>query len=347
MINENLTPSLMGMWLFLAILVLVLVIFSVGSRSRKRSSEGSEKLSSSSRPQRSSARSNRSLKSPRTKASRTGHSDITVVIKEIPELLADLRENAERSFRVVGSSYWVEQDVIKQYRPSVFFLRREPNNEHDENAVAVYGGKRKFGYLSAGTAKQYTSLLDRIGLYFIVHRDVKDLARMSVLLPKIPVLRSLIENNSVGYWKFDQDELEASKKPPVPIPRPDKELTGGYPRIAGPHSNGDQVFGFYDDYAANLREAGTPTVSSLERASITPAIQKVRVGDRLPLKSLDGILSVSKGGARVGLLNWRDDDNLFDGGVVAVQRVFIGRDGKVVNCGGKVLPKSRLTDSTD
>src|SRR5699024_1826752 len=121
--------------------------------------------------------------------------------------------------------------------------------------------------------------LDKIGPHFIVNRDDKDLARMSLRLPRIPVLRSLIENGSISYWKFDQEELEANEKPAVTIRSPDKELTGGYPRIAGPHSNGDQVFGFYDDYAANLREAGTPTVSSLKRASITPAIQKVRVGD--------------------------------------------------------------------
>src|SRR5690625_4250246 len=81
-------------------------------------------------------------------------SQVTVVHREIPERLMDLRDNAERCFRIVGASHWVARDEMWQYQLDVFFLHREPQNPHDQHAIAVYGGDRKFGYMSAGMAAQ-------------------------------------------------------------------------------------------------------------------------------------------------------------------------------------------------
>lgn len=321
----------MLMGLLLALIVLTVVIYWLRSRSAKDPSGGSPVNPSS-------VERTRSVPEPLRNESVTENNDLTVVYKETPDVLVDLRKDAERSLRVVGSGYWVEKEVIVRFLSGFFFLYREPDNEFDENAVAVYGGERKFGYLSAATAAQYAPLLDQIGSHFIVNRDDKDRDRMWLRLPRIPKLRARINDKDISHWKLDHDELHASESPPVTIPKPKKELTGGYPLIGGPHSNGDQVFGYYAGFAADLLETGTPTVSSLRRANITPVIREVRIGDRLLLKSVDKTLVVSKQGHDVGVLTWKDNKGLFDGGIVEVQRVFIGLDGNVVNCGGVAVP---------
>ena len=74
-----------------------------------------------------------------------GSVGITVHRREIPSVAVDLRHDAERVFRVVGSSHWVDPDTMGRYVADCFFLHREPENEYDANAVAVYGSERKFG----------------------------------------------------------------------------------------------------------------------------------------------------------------------------------------------------------
>lgn len=116
-----------------------------------------------------------------------------------------------------------------------------------------------------------------------------------------------------------------------------------------PHKNGDRIYGITSGYAADLMVARTPTVSSLFRKSVTPAVSNIDIGDRLSVAFDGAHWWVSNGGAIVGRLTWtassrdRPDPRtgtlppLPDNGTLLVERVFIN-NGTVVNLGGKVLP---------
>ena len=265
-------------------------------------------------------------------------SDRTVSYREIPQVAVDLRKDAERLFRIVGAGYWVEPGTIRQYPLSVFFLHREPENEHDKNAIGVYGGDRKFGYLSASAAAQYAPLLDQIGSHFIVRRNYEHYTGNSFYLPYIPVLRVIIEEKNLEYWNPNADDLEAETEPRPTLSGLDETVTSGYPLIGGPHNNGDRIFGDYGERADELQEKGTPKVSSLKKSSLTPAIQDVRISDKLTLKLVDKTLVALKSGKEIGRLNWTDHHDRFDGGTLEVQRVFVSTNGKVSNCGGIAIP---------
>lgn len=265
-------------------------------------------------------------------------SDRTVSYREIPQVAVDLRKDAERLFRIVGSGYWVEPGTTPQYPLSIFFLHREPDNEHDKNAIGVYGGDRKFGYLSASAAAQYAPLLDQIGSHFIVRRNYEHYTGNSFYLPYIPVLRGMTKDKSLEYWNPNAENLETETEPRTPLSDPDETVTSGYPLIGGPHNNGDRVFGYYGERAAELQEKGAPKVSSLKKSSLTPAIQDVRISDKLTLKLVDKTLVALKAGKEIGALNWTDHHDRFDGGTLEVQRVFVSSNGKVSNCGGIAIP---------
>lgn len=265
----------------------------------------------------------------------------------LPEGAIDLRGTAERSFRIVGSSYWADQSEIRQFPLDYFILRREPENEHDENTVAVYGRTRKFGYLSRSAAKQYAPLFDELGLDFIVPRDNEHYTGDRFFLPYVPELRKLVK--AMKFGAIDDQERDAnrasttksSKTEPKPRPtlsRVKRSLTSGYPKIGGPYSNGERVYGEWGGLAKELSSKETPKVSSLQRSSITPAIQKVRIGDRLQLCTSGRTVTVLKSEKKIGHLTWKDEDGSFDGGILEVQRVFIGMDGLISNCGGIARP---------
>jgi hypothetical protein len=128
-----------------------------------------------------------------------------------------------------------------------------------------------------------------------------------------------------------------------------KPVWESHPPIGLPHKNGDRIYGITSGYAADLMSAGTPTVSSLFRKSVTPAVSNIDIGDRL-LVTFDGAYWwVSSDGALIGRLTWtassRDHADprtgtpmrLPDNGILIVERVFVN-SGMVVNIGGKVLP---------
>lgn len=102
----------------------------------------------------------------------------------------DLRRLEGTSCAVVGVSYWVKDVERRAFNGQEFYLRREPSNKHDENAVAVYAGERKFGYLSKGMAARYEPLLAELGEEFVVTRDLSR-PRLSFLLPRVPELRKM------------------------------------------------------------------------------------------------------------------------------------------------------------
>jgi hypothetical protein len=67
------------------------------------------------------------------------------------------------SFGVRGTSHY--QDAVRRgdFRPGVLVtVVREPENEHDGNAIAVYalGARKKSGYVPRGYAKRLSKLLD-------------------------------------------------------------------------------------------------------------------------------------------------------------------------------------------
>ena len=116
-----------------------------------------------------------------------------------------------------------------------------------------------------------------------------------------------------------------------------------------PHKNGDRIYGTTSGYAIDLMASGTPTVSSLYRKSLTPAVGTVDIGDRLPVAFDGEFWWVTSGDAIVGRLTWaaadRDRPDARTGelpalpeiGTLLVERVFIN-EGVVVNVAGKVLP---------
>lgn len=111
--------------------------------------------------------------------------------KQLPRI--DLRELPSSRFRIVGTAYWLRDDERARYGGQEYELVREPENEHDENAVAVYGRGRKVGHLSAAKAAALASDLDRLGpASFVVSGDTVSEASMKmwVDIPRVPGLRA-------------------------------------------------------------------------------------------------------------------------------------------------------------
>ncbi|WIE83465.1 HIRAN domain-containing protein [Curtobacterium sp. MCPF17_021] len=109
----------------------------------------------------------------------------------------DLRELPSSRFRIVGTAYWLRDDERARYGGQEYELVREPENEHDENAVAVYGRGRKVGHLSAAKAAALASDLDRLGpASFVVSGDTVSQAsiKMWVDIPRVPALRTFKRN---------------------------------------------------------------------------------------------------------------------------------------------------------
>jgi len=118
---------------------------------------------------------------------------------------------------------------------------------------------------------------------------------------------------------------------------------GDWPVLGGPHKNGDRILGTYHAYASDLIVAGTPTVSSLARKSITPLIPDVRIGDELHVEYVDKQWRVTDDGRLIGMLTWGNGAVVWNGveyehpgaGTLHVERVF-ENSGAIVNLGGYV-----------
>ncbi|MGI8394285.1 HIRAN domain-containing protein [Leucobacter sp. W1038] len=114
-------------------------------------------------------------------------------LRDIPNAPIDLRTDNGVTVRVVGSSNWVDDKTLYSFNRATqqLYLRREPTNTHDANAVAVYAGKRKFGYISRAGAAKYAPLLDQMGSEFAVTTDPST-DRLSFFMPRLPQLRKLV-----------------------------------------------------------------------------------------------------------------------------------------------------------
>lgn len=269
------------------------------------------------------------------------YSQLTISTKEIPPLAVDLRQDATRLYRIYGSRYWIELDEIRKDPSPILFLHREPGNHYDKNAVAVYGGTRKFGYLAAPAAAKYAPLLDRMGSHFIVRRDYEDYTGDGFYLPSLSVLQERLESEEFRYWQSNRRDLHA-QRPSVTLPTLEEDLTGGYPRVEGPYSNGNQVFGLPRDYDGDLSVNEHFRISWLRKNSLTSEIQNVRIGDRLLLTLLNKKLVASKFGKEIGMLDWKwsEDFPMFNEGALEVHRVTISIEGTVCQCEGRARPST-------
>lgn len=72
----------------------------------------------------------------------------------------DLRATESTRHRVVGVGHWLTAEERKSFGGVDYLLVREPENEFDSNAVAVYLENRKIGYTTAARARILAPLLD-------------------------------------------------------------------------------------------------------------------------------------------------------------------------------------------
>lgn len=83
-----------------------------------------------------------------------------VVLAEAGLPVLDLRGLPSSRFRIVGSAYWVTDAGRHKHGSSEYLLVREPRNQWDANAVAVYGKGRKVGYLTQAKAAALAPIFD-------------------------------------------------------------------------------------------------------------------------------------------------------------------------------------------
>jgi hypothetical protein len=104
----------------------------------------------------------------------------------------DLSELESTRARIVGSMNYVSDAERAQFGGLEYLLVREPHNEHDGDAVAVYGSGRKVGRISAAKAASFAPILDSLG--YDAYRvsgtsTIENSIRLWVDLPKLPALR--------------------------------------------------------------------------------------------------------------------------------------------------------------
>lgn len=95
---------------------------------------------------------------------------------------------------VRGVSHWIEKSEMPGPNVTYFVLVREPKNKHDRNAIAVYCGTRKVGYLSAKRAEVYGPLLDACDISRVrVTREEGN--GLYLRLPSLSIVRKLAPGN--------------------------------------------------------------------------------------------------------------------------------------------------------
>lgn len=117
-----------------------------------------------------------------------------------PRNIIDLSHLESVRMRVKGQAHWVTVAEREKFSRGDFWLVREPRNEYDKNAVAVFGGGRKLGYVSAARAAMVAPLLDefegdafKVGGVGVGDQGI----RMWVDVPKVPALRAFSRAGAV------------------------------------------------------------------------------------------------------------------------------------------------------
>ncbi|MFE4078262.1 HIRAN domain-containing protein [Paenarthrobacter sp. YIM B13468] len=99
--------------------------------------------------------------------------------------------------RIVGLSYWVPDAGRAKHGGTEYLLLREPKNEWDADAVAVYGKGRKVGHLSAAKAAALAPIFDALDYdaFRVGGASVSpNSSNLWVDLPALPALRSFVKS---------------------------------------------------------------------------------------------------------------------------------------------------------
>jgi hypothetical protein len=114
----------------------------------------------------------------------------------------------------------------------------------------------------------------------------------------------------------------------------------GRPAIGMVHKNGERIYGTTPARALDLVEAGTPSVSSLRRTTVTERVKKVKFGSRLSVTLVGEVYEVRDRDGLVGNPDPRTGTPFpeVDGGTLVVERVTVSDAGEVVNLGGTITP---------
>lgn len=124
----------------------------------------------------------------------------------------------------------------------------------------------------------------------------------------------------------------------------------GRPAVGMVHKNGDRIYGTTPACALDLVEAGTPSVPSLRRTTVTDRVRKVKFGSRLSVTLKGDVYEVRDRDGLVGNLSWapsrvgKPDPRTgtafpeVDGGILVVERLIVSDAGEVVNLGGTITP---------
>lgn len=114
-----------------------------------------------------------------------------------PDRIHDLRHLDSIRLRIRGSFGSVTDAERKRYGGREYLLIREPDNAHDSNAVAVYGGDRRVGYVTAARASSIAPLLDLLDAdaFRVTGAGVDSTSiRLWVNVPKVPALREHVKH---------------------------------------------------------------------------------------------------------------------------------------------------------
>lgn len=102
--------------------------------------------------------------------------------------------------RIVGTGYCLAWEERQMFGGLEYLLIREPDNEHDPKAVAVYGEQgRMVGHLSAAKAASYSPILEQLRHDAYRVAGVGATSASGVLwvdLPRLPALRQFVKDQS-------------------------------------------------------------------------------------------------------------------------------------------------------
>jgi hypothetical protein len=115
-----------------------------------------------------------------------------VTIDTEPLVVCDLREVASTRTRIKGVSFYVSDEERSEFGGQAYLLIREPENDDDGNAVAVYGKGRKLGYISSAKSASFAPLLDTHGAdaFLIGGENVTEASnQLWIDLPNVVALR--------------------------------------------------------------------------------------------------------------------------------------------------------------
>ncbi|MCR2793613.1 HIRAN domain-containing protein [Microbacterium sp. zg.Y625] len=108
--------------------------------------------------------------------------------------LPDLRGLESSRARVEGTQYRPNDHERMSVGDRMYVLRREPRNQRDASAIAVYARGRAVGYVSTARAAVIAPLLDRLGGAAVVNGigTDTDSSRLWVELPEPAVLDDFV-----------------------------------------------------------------------------------------------------------------------------------------------------------